>query len=293
MKKENNGNPEIWLEDLDVYSGEFPVLVPEIGNILNVTMMNKPEMTREDMWAKQALEPAGLDYSVWERDRAVLSRRAVVSRSCTFVVDVYRCRYAFASSGFADILGYDRRMLEKIERNGDYLESRIHPDDLSRIKSLQVDLARFIYNQPVENRNHYKNNFSYRVLNAASRYVNVTSNHQVMRTSAGGKAWLILGVVEIAPDQRPLSGVGCTVLNMKTGDLFSPDCFSGGESGLTEREIEVLQWIKRGLAGKEIARQLGISPHTVNIHRQNVLRKLGARNSVEAVILGGEKGLIV
>jgi len=30
---------------------------------------------------------------------------------CSFVVDVYKCRYAFASSNFADILGYDSRKI--------------------------------------------------------------------------------------------------------------------------------------------------------------------------------------
>jgi FixJ family two-component response regulator len=43
---------------------------------------------------------------------------------------------------------------------------------------------------------------------------------------------------------------------------------------------------------KEIADKLCISIHTVNIHRQNLLRKLGVQNSIEAIRLGQESGLL-
>ena len=61
---------------------------------------------------------------------------------------------------------------------------------------------------------------------------------------------------------------------------------------LTNREIEVLCLIQKGLLSKEIADRLCISIHTVNIHRQNLLRKLGVQNSIEAIRLGQEIGLL-
>ena len=58
------------------------------------------------------------------------------------------------------------------------------------------------------------------------------------------------------------------------------------------REIEILRLIQKGLLSKEIADKLCISIHTVNIHRQNLLRKLGVQNSIEAIRLGQETGLL-
>lgn len=40
---------------------------------------------------------------------------------------------------------------------------------------------------------------------------------------------------------------------------------------LTQRELEILQLIQKGLLSKEIAHNLRISIHTVHIHRQNLL----------------------
>lgn len=48
---------------------------------------------------------------------------------------------------------------------------------------------------------------------------------------------------------------------------------------LTERETEILAHIGRGLVTKEIAAELGISPRTVDVHRTNLMRKLGLHNA--------------
>ena len=54
-------------------------------------------------------------------------------------------------------------------------------------------------------------------------------------------------------------------------------------ANLTEREDEILRLIARGARDREIADQLFISESTVKKHVQNILRKLHARNRVEAV----------
>jgi FixJ family two-component response regulator len=54
-------------------------------------------------------------------------------------------------------------------------------------------------------------------------------------------------------------------------------------AALTHREREVLELAGKGLHAKEIARALGISPRTVEIHKAHVMDKLGARNVAELV----------
>jgi DNA-binding NarL/FixJ family response regulator len=61
---------------------------------------------------------------------------------------------------------------------------------------------------------------------------------------------------------------------------------------LTERELEVLRLMTRGMPNKQIAAQLFITEHTVKFHIRSILGKLGATNRTEAVTLGLQKGLV-
>ena len=60
-------------------------------------------------------------------------------------------------------------------------------------------------------------------------------------------------------------------------------------ASLTVREREILELLVLGLHNKELARKLGISPRTVEIHKARVLEKTGARNVAELVRLCGPR----
>lgn len=62
-------------------------------------------------------------------------------------------------------------------------------------------------------------------------------------------------------------------------------------ASLSDREREVLDLLVRGGSNKLIARELEISPRTVEIHRANMMEKLGARHVADAVRLSIEARL--
>jgi len=62
-------------------------------------------------------------------------------------------------------------------------------------------------------------------------------------------------------------------------------------STLSRRERQVLEWLSRGSSNKVIARELDISPRTVEIHRANMMAKLQAAHAAEAVRVWLQSGL--
>lgn len=61
---------------------------------------------------------------------------------------------------------------------------------------------------------------------------------------------------------------------------------------LSERELEVLQWAARGLSNKEIARQLVLSPRTVQAHMAHIFSKMQVGSRTEAVLEALKRGWI-
>ena len=56
-----------------------------------------------------------------------------------------------------------------------------------------------------------------------------------------------------------------------------------GREPLTRREREVLEQFTSGASNKEAGRTLGISPRTIEDHRANIMKKLGARNAADLI----------
>jgi DNA-binding NarL/FixJ family response regulator len=61
---------------------------------------------------------------------------------------------------------------------------------------------------------------------------------------------------------------------------------------LTEREREVLQLLAEGKSNKEVATVLGLSPYTVESHRNNLMQKLNLHNTADIVLYAVRKSII-
>jgi len=64
------------------------------------------------------------------------------------------------------------------------------------------------------------------------------------------------------------------------------------ETGLTIRELEILQLIVDGKSNKEIASQLNLSTNTVAVHRANIMDALGIHKTAELVVYAIRNGLV-
>jgi len=66
----------------------------------------------------------------------------------------------------------------------------------------------------------------------------------------------------------------------------------GGRDVLSQREIDVLSLVARGLANKQVARQLGITESTVKTHVSGILSKLGLPSRTQIALYAARNGLI-
>jgi len=107
---------------------------------------------------------------------------------------------------------------------------------------------------------------------------------------AGARGYVLKNAVDLelsAAVRRVASGE--TVLDSQ---LRRPAALKGERSGLTQRELEILQMIVDGKSNKEIASALDLSANTVAVHRANIMDALGIHKTAELVTYAIRNGLV-
>ena len=108
---------------------------------------------------------------------------------------------------------------------------------------------------------------------------------------AGAKGYILKNAMDldlVAAIQKIAEGK--TVLDPQinlTGNLKGER-----DTGLTPRELEILQHIVAGKSNKEIASELGLSVNTVSVHRANIMDALGLHKTAELVVYAIKNGLV-
>jgi two-component system nitrate/nitrite response regulator NarL len=90
---------------------------------------------------------------------------------------------------------------------------------------------------------------------------------------------------------RSVAAGGAWMEEALTGDAGRP--VRAARSPLTLREMQVMEWVERGMKNKEIGIQLGIRTGTVKIHLKHIFEKTGIRGRYGLALSGlKEKGLL-
>jgi DNA-binding NarL/FixJ family response regulator len=102
-----------------------------------------------------------------------------------------------------------------------------------------------------------------------------------LRHEAGATCVLELGETQV--ECAMLSPIGPDELLFRLSERRGDDDIRLLQHlGLTRREAEVLLWVSRGKANREMGQILGISPRTVNKHLEQIFVKLGVENRASA-----------
>jgi len=108
---------------------------------------------------------------------------------------------------------------------------------------------------------------------------------------AGARGYILKNAVDLelpAAVRRVVAGE--IVLSPQ---LSRSDALKGERnSGLTVRELQILQLIVNGKSNKEIAEQLDLSVNTVGVHRANIMDALGIHKTADLVVYAIRNGLV-
>lgn len=240
----------------------------------------------EAAFAVQNFDHDRLDAQTLTECRRLIQSLTQVNNGCAVLSDLATNQSYFSIGTFGDFLGLatddlSQEVIQSLDE--DCIYHQIHPEDLVDKRMLELKYFQFLCEQSTDERLKYRSNCRIRMRNHKGDYRYITNQTQILRNSPCGNMWLALCQYELSPDQSSQLGINSRITNNETGEVIALSLSEERASILSEREKEILLLIKEGLLSKEISEQLGISIHTVNHHRQNILSKLNVDNSQEAI----------
>ncbi len=116
-------------------------------------------------------------------------------------------------------------------------------------------------------------------------------SREIARLVPGARLYELEGN-EHDPFIRDSGDVVEAILAAVEGRTFTPSRPPASTVALSPRETEVLALVGKGSSNKDIARDLGVQPATVERHVTNLYRKLGARGRADAAVHAVARGLV-
>jgi DNA-binding CsgD family transcriptional regulator len=240
----------------------------------------------------QKFEVDNADYLEFEKKVYFLERLSEVENSSVTVLDLYQKKYIFLRSRYLE--PFDNPLIDHDPQDPFYYGQFIHPDDLAIVMDSYNKSFKFFLNLPEEERKDYKLILNFRQRDKYGKYLNIILQLVVLELDKKGNIWLILILDDLLPDKISFEGVNRRLIHIKSGKicLFKNELEPNKKTILSTREVEVLGLVSKGFASKEIADRLFLSINTVNNHRQNILEKVGAVNTTEAVTYARNLGIL-
>ncbi len=212
----------------------------------------------------------------------------VLPYSSTFfcITNTQDLTFEYVSKNFKSCLGLDP--LELNTHGMRYFWSRIHPDDIEGWLSALNQLMEFTLSEiPTDKREHANYTWNYRFKDAEGIFVNIVQNTTPLVFDTDGKP--IVGLAHytvLHPNTKMELTASAKLLNDQNEyetiyfNTFSQKLLS---NGISNRERDVIRLLVLDLSSKEISIKLNISPHTVDTHRRNILKKLNISSTGELV----------
>lgn len=194
--------------------------------------------------------------------------------------------FEYISKNFNACLGIDVNMLKT--KGMRYFWSRIHPEDVELWLRALNELMEFTLNEIPENKRQYANyTWNFRFKDAKDNYVNIIQNTTPLAFNSQMKPVIGLAHYTVLDTniKMPITATAKLLNDQKEYDTVYFNNFSQKllENGISNRERDIVRLLVLNHSSKEISEKLNISPHTVDTHRRNILKKLKISSTGELI----------
>lgn len=203
-----------------------------------------------------------------------------------FIHDFSNFRYILVSKSFQTMMGIDNGTLID-ESFGDALQKYIHPEDGANLRLIHEKLFAFFYESPIEDRLKMRFDFNFRMKKSSGQFIHILQQSVfIALANQGAPLYDFTTCTDISHSKKDeLMELSIHKLNEKgfydqvyAYNVPQMPCYN-----ISNREIEIMRCIVKGLSCKQIADKYQLSINTVQNHRKNILKKTQSGTISEAI----------
>lgn len=225
-----------------------------------------------------------------EKFRMLASGYAQIENAIAVLSDLKERKSNIFYGGMAQVLGMSPKgqccIVDSIWE--EEIFKAISANDLERKHLDELKFIHFLKNRPADRLTDYCLTNILSIKGSDGREYRVCHRVFYVGVEPNGSIRLALCLYNLTDDK---GGTDSFIRDTNSGKTYSIEQ-QDFNNLLSRREKEVLALIKQGLTSKQISKDLSISLYTVSRHRQNILSKLRATNSIDACRIAKQLELI-
>ncbi len=215
-----------------------------------------------------------------------------------FMHDYQSQKYIYISPSFCNYIGIDYQVA--LNDGFDSISSQIHPEDLLILeKKLFKRITQFLSSIPEIDKEdpNFRFSYNFRISKKDGTYISMSVVSKILNFNKKGKILLDFGLItpvnHILQTDKIILNISKSINDLDYVTLLQEE-FNQDQTKnlhLTDRELEIIQLIKKGMGSNEMAEHLCLSQHTIRNHRKNILKKTKTNKVTELISLITKLGL--
>lgn len=231
----------------------------------------------------------------WKRKVEFMDEVSVQNNAVVFLWNAYTNRFLYMSDKLQLLSGIDPNWFTA-ENGVENVLSQIHPNHVQPLLlMIQQLVVNFCADYKVANYKNVKICFNYLFKNGKGEYMQILQRPVILEVDENNKPKLVLNFTYHVDYIKRPDSVGGMVITDDGTYLFDYNTITNTlapAKAFSPQEMIILQLLGKGLDTKDIAEKLFISPHTVDTHRRNLIRKTNCMDTTGVVAFARMTGLI-
>jgi DNA-binding CsgD family transcriptional regulator len=231
----------------------------------------------------------------WKKKVEFMDEVAVQNNAVVFLWNSFTNRFLYMSDKLKIFSGLDPALFTA-ENGVENVLSQIHPMHVQPVLQL---IQTLVVNYCAENRvadfKNVKICFNYLFKNGIGEYMQILQRPVILEVDENNKPTLVLNFTYHVDYIKKPNSVGGIIITDNGTFIFDYNTDKKQiepPKTLSDQEMKILHLLGKGFDTKAIAQQLFISPHTVDTHRRNLIKKTNCLDTTGVVAFARMTGLI-